>query len=386
MEQLYALPEGAHPGRLRFTDDLESSPDRLADADTSGGSSPLYRSCSSGSDDLTPAGVSRGSSKGADATVGKKPNLPSELQQPVSSSRRPDAASAAADEPLALQGIQTSRDDRVFWVPEHGDNQPAFTEYTKQQMGSTLGQTAPAAMHGPKPHGMPAAIVSRQSLDVVQTPLGQAPTTPWAEADKSAVHQQLHQSAHALAGPWQEVDEADVGGVLGSWSGSIPTDEGPHPPGVPSPRSGVLHAISGFRGGRREDPRLRRFKDASSSVETESPPTSVAVSSTAVRSRHDGSVTNWQKSDTSIGASVSTCWSGRPQAVDDSSSARLAVGVKSVKSQLTDVEAFEAQEKQYLRAPPSLAWETLPAASESNDAGDVTWAHYCSDSEESIVA
>lgn len=346
IEQWYVLPEGAHPGRLRFTDDLESNQDRLAEADGSGGSSPLYRSCSSGSDD-TPAGPSGGFG----GTVGNVYSVPSKVQQLVSSSGHLVADSTAAWESLALQDVQKSRDDRVFWVPEHGDDHPAFTEYTKQQMGDTLGQTAAAAVHSPEPHSMPAASLSEQSHGGVHAPSGHALTTPLAEAHNAAVHM----SAHAWTSPQWEVDEAAVAGTSRSWSGSFSVDEGPHPPDVSSPHSGVLHAVSGFRGGRRGDPRLRRFKIASDS---EGPPTNAVVSSRAMLFRQEAN--GQQQPETTPGPPVSNCWSGRPQAVGSLAGAGPAVDLKAVESQLTDVEAFEPQEKQYWQAPPSLAWGTLP--------------------------
>lgn len=359
IEQWYVLPAGAHPGRLRFTDDLESNLDRLAEANGSGGSSPLYRSCSSGSDD-TPAGPSGGFG----GTAGNGYSMPSEMQQLVSSSGHLVADSTAAGESLALQTIRTSRDDRVFWVPEHGDDQLAFTEYTKQQMGSTLGPPAAAAVHGPGPYSMPAASLSRQRHGGVHAPSGHALTTPLAEAHKIAVHQ----SAHAWTSP-QEVDEAPVGGTSSSWAGSFSAEERPHPPDVPSSHFGVLHAVSGFRGGRRGDPRLRRFKDASDSAATEYPLTNAVVSSRAMLPRQEAN--GQQQLETRPGPLVSDYWSGRPQAVDMLPGVGPAVDVKSVEAQLIDVEALEPQGKQYWRAPPSLAWGTLPV-SQSNSAGNVT--------------
>ena len=230
-------------------------------------------------------------------------------------------------------------------MPEQGEgNQPAFTEYTKQQMGSTLGQTAAAAMHDHEPH-------RRQNQGEMHAPLRHALTTPLAEAHSLVVHQ----SAHAWTRSSVEADEAAVGGTSSSWSGSYSADEGPHPPDAPSPHSGILHAVSGFRGGRRGDPRLRRFKDAFNSAGTQCPPTNAAVSNRGVLPRREGN--SRQQLETRPGLSVSSCWSGRPQAVDNVSGAESAVGVKSVESQWTDVQAFEPQEKQYLRAPPSLAWD-----------------------------
>ena len=391
IERLYSLPAGAHPGRLRFTDDLESSQGRLAAvaADTSGGSSPLYVSCSSGSDS-TPAGVAVGLS----GTAGNIHDWASAMQQPVGNSRHLDAAGTAAEEPLAVEEVQTSRDDRAFWVPEHGSPGQPFTEYTKQQMGSTIHQAA-ASVQPHELHSVPGATPGKQSHTVTHEPAAQAWTTSAAEADKSAARtgqSQLHQSAHAWASPLLEVDEVAVGGSSGSWQGSFPAEEGPHPPDVPGPYSGTLRATLGFRGGRREDPRLRRFKDAFQRTETEGQTRNAAQTSTAVLTRRTGSTNSLQKHDTRVGSPVS--WIGMVQAVDSATVGGSAVGSRSAEFQsrqlsqdLSEVEMFEPDNKQYWRAPPSLAWATLPVASESHmpHPGNVTWAEYCGDSEESTL-
>ena len=382
IEQLYALPEGAHPGRLHFTDDLKSIQDRhaaaAARASSSGGSSPLYRSCSSGSDD-TPAGGVRGAKGGLSLTADTIHDMDSELQQPTGSHRLLDAHSTAA-------GMQTSLDDRVFWVPEHGGEEHSFTEYTKQQMGSTLYQAAAPV----KPHALPSmpdAIPSRQTHAVMQESSVHAWTNSKAEADTSAArtgHNQLHQSAHAWTAPLLQVDRAAVGVDSGSWQGSFPAEDGPHPPDVTGPRSETLHATSGFRGGRREDPRLRRFKDACKRAET---PGVTAQTSIAMFPRQGGSRHSVQDHSTRNESPVS--WSGMIQAVDSESSTGSGVVMKSVMVQmsqrLTEVETGEPEEKLYWRAPPSLAWASSPVTAESNTPGNVTWAEYCSDSEQSTI-
>ena len=382
IEQLYALPDGAHPGRLRFSDDLEGTEDRhaaAAHASSSGGSSLLYRSCSSGSDE-TPAGgvrVTKGSLSDAAGTVH---DVGSEMQPPVGSSRLLDAHSTAA-------GMQTSRDDRVFWVPEHGSEEQPFTEYTKQQMGSTL-HHAPAPVQPHALPSMPAAICSRQTHFTMQKPSVHAWTNSKAEADLSAAnsgHTPMHQSAHAWTAPLLDFDKAAMGDDSSSLRGSFPAEEGPHPPDIPGPHSGMLHATSGFRGGRREDPRLRRFKDAWKSTEI---PAGAAHTSTAMFPRQGGSRHSIQDHGSRNESPVR--WSGMLQAVNNASPTGSGVVMRSVEvqmsQQLTEVETVDAEEKKYWRAPPSLAWATLPMTAESNDAGNVTWTEYCSDSEESTIA
>lgn len=375
IDHLYALPDGAHPGRLRFTDDLDSAQDRqaaAARASSTGGSSPLYRSCSSGSDD-NPAGGAKGDLSDA---AGTEYDVGSGMQLPVGSSRLLDAHSTAA-------GMQTSHDDRVFWVPEHGGEEQPFTEYTKQQMGSTLHQ-APAPVQPRTLASVSTAIPRKQTGAVMQQPSGHAWTTPRAEADTSAAKSgwtQLFQSAHAWSAPLLEVDEAAVGYDSSSWQGSFSEGEGPHPPDVPGRRAGLLHATSGFRGGCRGDPRLRRFKAAYTSAET---PRDAAQTSTAMFPSQYGSTHSAQDHSTRAESS------GMQQAVDSASCMVSALGFRSAEvqmsHQLTEVETIEPEEKKYWRAPPSLAWATSPMTAASNDAGSVTWAEYCSDSEESTIA
>lgn len=373
IEQLYALPEGAHPGRLRFTDDLEYNQHTHAAAhvSSSGGSSPLYRSCSSGSDDAQ-AGVAQGV---LSDPAGNLHDVGTALQQPVGSSGHLAASTAAS--------MQTSRDDRVFWAPEQGSEEQPFTEYTKQQMGSTLHQ-APAPV---QPHALPTVsptAFSKQSQDGMQGPSAHAWTTSKGEADMWPARSghRPHQSTHAWLAPLLEAEEAAVVPKNDSRQGSFHAEGGPHPPDVPGPHSGLLHATSGFRGGRREDPRLRRFKDAWDSAET----SGMAVqASTAVLLRQAGSTHSLQDHDTRSDSQVSR--SGMLQTAESAPSPASDVGMRSVEiHELSEVEMIEPEEKQYWRAPPSLAWATLPMASENSDAGNVTWAQYCSDSEDSVIA
>ena len=382
IEQLYALPDGAHPGRLRITNDLDSTQGRHAAADRascSGGSSPLYRSCSSGSDD-TPVGGVRGAKGELSDPADTMDDLGSVMQQLDGSSMLRNAHSTAAS-------MQTSRDERVFWVPDHGGEEQSFTEYTKQQMGSTLNQAAAPV----QPHSFPsvsAAMPSRQTRAVMQEPSVHAWTTSKADADMSAAnsgHTLLHQSAHAWTAPLLDADTAAVGDDSSSWQGSFPEGEGPYPPDVPGRYSGMLHATSGFRGGHRGDPRLRRFKAACKSAET---PWDAAHTSTAICPRQGGSTHSVQ--DHSAGNESPVSCSGMLQAVDSASCTESGVGMRSVvvqmSQQLTEVETIEPEEKTYWRSPPSLAWATSPMTAETNDAGSVTWAEYCSASKESIIA
>lgn len=380
IEQLYALPEGAHPGRLRFTDDLESTQHMHAAAastSSSGGSSPLYRSCSSGSDDAQ-AGAAQGVLSRPAGTIHE---LGSALQQSVGSSALLTARTAAS--------MQTSRDDRVFWAPEQGSEEQPFTEYTKQQMGSTLHQTPAPLQPQVLPSVSPTAP-SKESQDGMQAPSMHAWTTPKGEADMlpAGNGHRPHQSAHAWTAPLLEAEEAAVVANSSSWQGSFLAEGGPHPPDVPGPHSGLLHATSGFRGGRREDPRLRRFRDAWDSPKTlgSAAQTSTAgETNTAVLFRQAGSTHSVQDHDTRSGSSVSR--SGVLQAAKRALNSGSDVGMRSVEfHELSEVEMIEPEEKQYWRAPPSLAWATLPTAGESSNAGNVTWAEYCSESEECITA
>ena len=372
IDQLYALPEGAHPGRLRFTDDLETTQHTPAVvACTSSSSSPLYRSCSSGSDDGAQAGEALADPAGTIHDVG------SALQQLVGSSGLLTASTAAS--------MPTSRDDRVFWVAEQGSEEQPFTEYTKQQMGSTLHQ-APAPE---QPHALPSMspiAPSKQSQDGMQAPAVHAWTTHKGDANMSPARHtsghRPHQSARAWTAPLLEAEDAAVVPKSSSRQGSFHTEGCPHPPDVPGPHSGLLHATSGFRGGRREDPRLRRFKDAGDSIQT---PGVAAQASTAVLLRQAGTTHSVQDHGSRSDSPVSR--SGMLQAAEGAPSPGSDVGMRSVEfHELSEVEMIEPEEKQYWRAPPSLAWATLPTAGESSDAGNVTWAQYCSDSEESVIA
>ena len=387
IEQLYALPEGANPGRLRFTDDLENTQGRPAGAaaDASGGSSPLYRSCSSGSDaDDMPAERQSTSI----ASSGRDTQLQSALTGSRSQCLEVSSPGAAGQEALAARSMQTSRDDRVFWVPELGSQTQSFTEYTKQQMGSTLHQAA-AAVHTPSllTSTLPATSPGRASQDMLhQAQQPHAWSTPSAAASDASVevlHAQVHDPAHTWTGSQLEAGRTSgrtSGNSMGSrWHDSGIEEGGPHPPLDPSPHSGILHATSGFRGARKEDPRLRRFREAPGAGATTAS-RSCAEASTASHTQRTADARSQQEHD----AKFSSGQSGRLHAWDAVTESLMSDA--SQEQQATQVQFVEEEEKQYWRAPPSLAWAACPDVDQIRDAGNEGWAKYCSDSEESIVA
>ena len=383
IEQLYALPEGAHAGRLRFTDDRENVQAKPAGAaaGNSGGSSPLYRSCSSGSDEALQLQHAH--------TASDKPDLHIRAADSTSSSRRQHAGNTA-------QSMQTSRDDRVFWVPDLGSQTQSFTEYTKQQMGSTL-PAAAAAVHtvALQTATMPAAVPGRPSKGMTQAPgpVTHAWTSPITErggeptAPARLGHSQLYESAHAWTNLHLGDDSAAEEGMGRSWHGSYDEEEagGPHPPLDPSPHSGILHATSGFRGGRKDDPRLRRFREAADpqidGQSCESPEASTAMAT----GHHGHADSQGYKLDPS--QNLSSSQPGRLQAMSMSNIATAGVvdpsSALQKSQQRAEATVGEPADKQYLRAPPSLAWQAVPDARHTDPAGGrVSWAEYCSDSDE----
>lgn len=342
IEQLYSLPEGAQAGRLRRTDDLEVSQDgsqQLAAlaANRSGHSSPLYLSCSSGSD-------AHDSDAATTAALHTSPEASMGLGGAVTFS------------PGLAQSMQRNSSEMVFWVPELGNQSQSFTEYTKNQMQQT-GHANPvhlavACASTPPPHAASSAQLS-------------SPQSP---------------AAHAWTAPLPEAAKAAAGSFSSTWGDSSPGDGGPHPPLAPSPHAGWAHATTGFRGGVRDDPRLRRFREAN------------RAESTASLSE--------QSSGTHVGANTGGQSQTAPMVADHHSTldqnmqnggAGLVVEsmgmdhdrFSSEGSQHQVIEGTDHEEKQYLRAPPSLAWEASPVQTHTSSVANAGWADYCSDSDES---
>ena len=381
IDQLYALPEGAHSGRLRFTDDLKSTQGRSAGAaaGASGGSSPLYRSCSSGSDadDIPPECQSTGTANAKHDTQIASAHAGSSSHHLLASS-----LNVAGQEAAAAHSMQTGQDDREFWVPELGSQSQPFTEYTKHQMGSTLHQAA-TTVHPPRllTSTLPATSPGRARQDTWHAQPPHAWATPSAAANHASTGSglsQLYESAHTWTGSRLEADRINGDSMSSSWHGGCHEEEGPHPPLDPSPHSGLLHATSGFRGGRKEDPRLRRFREAPG-AEANTASRSSAEASTASHTQRTADASFQQELEATSGFSSSQ--SGRLHAWDGV--LESAVSDASQWQQAIKVQFVEKEEKQYWRAPPSLAWA---AVDQSSDAGNVGWAECCSDSEESIVA
>lgn len=352
IEQLYSLPEGAQAGRLRRTDDLEVSQDgsqQLAAlvANRSGHSSPLYLSCSSGSDahDSNDAATTAALHQGPEASMG--------------------VAGAITFSSGLAQSMQRNSSEMVFWVPELGNQSQSFTEYTKNQMQQT-GHASPvqlavASASSPPPH---AASSAQQS-------------TPQSPA------------AHAWTAPLPEAAKAAAGSFSSTWGDSFPDDGGPHPPLAPSPHAGWAHATTGFRGGVRDDPRLRRFREAD------------AAGSTASLSEH---ASGMHVGANTSGQSQSGQSQSAPMVADHHSTQdqNMQIGEAGLVFESMDMdhdlmlsegsqhqviggggaEGSDHEEKQYLRAPPSLAWEAPPVQTHTSSVANAGWANYCSDSDE----
>ena len=256
---------------------------------------------------------------------------------------------------VVAQSMQRDSSGIVFWVPELGSQSQSFTEYTKQQMDQTGA----------------AGSVRRGFMSSPQADQQQSSSTP------------RDLSAHAWTAP-----QAAAGSFSSSWGGSFSAEEGPHPPLAPSPHAGWAHATTGFRGGvrsGREDPRLRRFREARS-AELQRP-----LPQRRSQSVVSGADTHAAAQSTSRHVLADVC---NPQA----QSTGKGDGSLSVDGVFVDhdIELSEstqdamkdrgADEKEYWRAPPSLAWGAPAVTTSSSTAANVGWTEYCSDSHESSTS
>ncbi|DBA91027.1 TPA: hypothetical protein ACH3X2_004227 [Trebouxia sp. C0005] len=345
IEQLYALPEGARAGRLHCSEDWEPSYDTLQQSavqqDRSGHSSPLYLSCSSGSDahdsnELSSAAALRHDSN---SILG-----------------RGDGIVTAAS--VAAQSMQRDSSGTVFWVPELGSQSQSFTEYTKHQMDQTGA----------------AGSVHREIMFNAQADRQQSSSFP----------QRL--SAHAWTAPQAAAVKAAAGNFSSTWHGSFSAEEGPHPPLVPSPHAGWAHATTGFRGGVREDPRLRRFREARSADSQLALPHPGSQLVTSDADTH--AAASLQNQSTSGHVFADVCNPRHPKTGNSG-------GSWSIESVFVDhnIEQAESTQdamkdrgtdgKRYWRAPPSLAWGAPAVTASSSTAANVGWTE---DSEETLTS
>ncbi|KAL0031432.1 hypothetical protein WJX77_000207 [Trebouxia sp. C0004] len=348
IEQLYALPEGARAGRLHCSEDWELSQDTqqhaTAQQDRSGHSSPLYLSCSSGSDahDSNEAPSTAALHHDSNSLLGGGDGI---------------VTSAS----VVAQSMQRNSSEMVFWVPELGSQSQSFTEYTRHQMQQT---GAAGSVH--------RELMSNAQVDRQHT---------------SSTRQGL--SAHAWTAPQAAADRAVAGSFSSTWVDSFSAEEGPHPPLAPSPHAGWAHATTGFRGGVRDDPRLRRFREAKTAELQHSLPQHGVQLLTSGADMHAAASLSNQSTSGRVLADVCN-----PQDQNASNGG----GGLSMKSVFVNHEAelLESTQdgmkergvdgKQYWRAPPSLAWGASPVTTSSSTAANVGWTEYCSDSDESSTS
>ncbi|KAL0050992.1 hypothetical protein WJX82_000219 [Trebouxia sp. C0006] len=178
-----------------------------------------------------------------------------------------------------------------------------------------------------------------------------------------------------------------------TWGGSFSAEEGPHPPLAPSPHAGWAHATTGFRGGVREDPRLRRFREANGAELQLSLPQHASQLVTSSADVHAAASLRNQSTSGHVLAEVCN-----PQDQIASNGGQLGGGNLGIESGFVDhdVELLGstqdatkdrgADEKEYWRAPPSLAWGAPAVTTSSSTAANVGWTEYCSDSDESSTS
>ncbi len=262
---------------------------------------------------------------------------------------------------VVAQSMQRNSSGIVFWVPELGSQSQSFTEYTKHQMDQTGA----------------AGSVHREVMFNAQADRQQSSSAP----------QGL--SAHAWTAPQAAAVKAAAGSFSSTWGGSFSAEEGPHPPLAPSPHAGWAHATTGFRGGVREDPRLRRFREARSAELQRSLPQRGSQLVTSGADTHAAASLRDQSTSGHVLADVCN-----PQDQNTGNGG----GSLSIESVFVDhdIELSEsthnamkdrgADEKQYWRAPPSLAWGAPAVTTSSSTAANVGWTEYCSDSDESSTS
>ncbi len=349
IEQLYALPEGARAGRLHCSEDWELSQDTqqhtAVQQDRSGHSSPLYLSCSSGSD----------------AHDSNEMSSPAALRHDSSSLLDGgDGVVTAAS--MVAQSMQRNSSGIVFWVPELGSQSQSFTEYTKHQMDQTGA----------------AGSVHRELMSNAQADRQQSSSTPHGL------------SAHAWTAPQAAAVKTAAGSFSSTWGGSFSAEEGPHPPLAPSPHAGWAHATTGFRGGvSREDPRLRRFREARSAEVQHSLPQHGLQLVTSGADTHAAASPTDQHASGHVLADV--CNSQDPNTGNGGGSLSVQSGfvdhdVELLGSTQGARKDRGADEKQYWRAPPSLAWGAPAVITSSSTAANVGLTEYCSDSDESSTS
>jgi len=259
---------------------------------------------------------------------------------------------------VVAQSMQRNSSEMVFWVPELGSQSQSFTEYTKHQMQQTGA----------------AGSVRRELMSNSQADGQQTSSTPRGL------------SAHAWTAPQAAAAKAAAGSFSGTWGGSFSAEEGPHPPLAPSPHAGWAHATTGFRGGVREDPRLRRFREARSAELQRSLPEHGAHLDTSGADMHAAAS---HRDQTTSGRVLADVCNPKDQNASNSGGS-LSVGSVFVDNDIELSESTQdamkdrgADGKQYWRAPPSLAWGAPPM---SSTAANVGWTEYCSDSDESSTS
>jgi len=266
---------------------------------------------------------------------------------------------------VGAQSMQRKSSGIVFWVPELGSQSQSFTEYTKHQMDQ------PGA----------AGSVHRELMSSPQADRQQSSSTPHGL------------SAHAWTAPQAAAVKAAAGSFSSTWGGSFSAEEGPHPPLAPSPHAGWAHATTGFRGGVREDPRLRRFREANGAELQLSLPQHGSQLVTSSADVHAAASLRNQSTSGHVLAEVCN-----PQDQIASNGGQLGGGNLGIESGFVDhdVELLGstqdatkdrgADEKEYWRAPPSLAWGAPAVTTSSSTAANVGWTEYCSDSDESSTS
>ena len=346
IEQLYALPQGAHPGRLRHSEDYgtgQQGTGHLAALGINGSaaSSPTYLSCSSGSD------------------TNDSPDVHTTADQHHDGSEAQLYPGSSTVSNSAVSRTMRSSDVRAFWVPDLAGQSEYFTEDTKQQFEQIATASPSKSFTMPVPNDeSEVSAAASVLLGNRQQSLAQA----WASPQVTA--------ATTVAGSFSS-----------SQDGSFSMEGGPHPPLAPSPHATLDHATSGFRGGVREDPRLRRFREASD-IESQ---TSVLTHSLQSSRRQPSSCAADQQG-TQLPDHHGMGHLNR-QAVGTGASLQTLHVAETASEQQAVRESEQGPEgKQYLRAAPSLAWAASPAETQSSPGENMSWAEYCSDSDESATS
>jgi len=263
---------------------------------------------------------------------------------------------------VGAQSMQRNSSGIVFWVPELGSQSQSFTEYTKHQMDQTGA----------------AGSVHRELMSSPQADRQQSSSTPHGL------------SAHAWTAPQAAAVKAAAGSFSSTWGGSFSAEEGPHPPLAPSPHAGWAHATTGFRGGvSREDPRLRRFREAGSAELRRSLPQRGPQLVTSGADTHAAASPRDQSSSGHVFADVCNPQdqnTGNSGGSLSNESVFVDHDIEPSESTQDAMKDRDANGKQYWRAPPSLAWGAPAVTTSSSTAANVGWTEYCSDSDESSTS